>query len=217
MSQRSYSRLLAIDPSVTCSGWACFALPGGEVVGVGELRGVPPGPPIAERISAIQQKIVNLLEHLQINIGDLVILEGATTMRDPRAALLVEQVRTIFEAIARQRGATVPGRINPRSVQFEVIGLRGAQACRADVKFAALRVAHALYAERLVQLGLKAENLEGLKRHQDLVDALLIGTLAVSRVRTAQESSRSLESIFDMVEWRSRRASSKLISRAQAG
>jgi hypothetical protein len=62
------------------------------------------------------------------------VCEAATTVRDPHNALKVETVRAMFESVARGRLVGVPGRINPRSVQFEVMGLSGKQLPRAEVK-----------------------------------------------------------------------------------
>src|SRR5690606_567012 len=135
----SYKRLLAVDPSLTCSGWALFELatarPGqGKLVAVGKIRSLSPRVPLATRFSDLQRKIVGVYESLSLSGNDVLICESQTTMRDPRAAFKVEQVRGIFETVARSRSLHVPGRINPRSVQSEVMGLRGKQLARAVVK-----------------------------------------------------------------------------------
>ena len=205
MNSSKPQRLLAVDPSFTCSGWALFGIPDGQVLGVGELRGVAPGPAVAARLRCFLTKVTDLYQALGLSPRDLVVVEAATTMRDPRAAQLVEQVRGIFEVLARAAGAAVPGRLNPRSVQFEVMALRGAQGQRAEVKRAAQTVAETLYGARLRELGVLTGVPGELKRHQDIVDALLVGTLAVSRLRGALASGVSLESVFDMREFRSRR------------
>ena len=90
----------------------------------------------------------------------------------------------------------MPGRVNPRSVQFEVMGLAGKQVARAEVKAAAVRTVQYLYTPALQRLGL-ATTLEDLKKHQDIVDAVLIGRFAVLRIQGALDARQSLESVFD--------------------
>jgi hypothetical protein len=77
------------------------------------------------------------------------------------------------------------------------MGLRGKQLARAEVKSAALKTVEYLYAPSLTQLGL-LDSSAGLKKHQDIVDAVLIGRLALMRVQAAQSSGLTLESMFDI-------------------
>lgn len=174
------------------------------------MRGLEPGPPLAHRLLSLQAKIVKLFDTLELREGDILVCEAATTMRDPRAALLVEQVRGMFEVLARSRGVTVPGRINPRTVQFEVMGLRGAQGRREEVKRAALQVAKVLYGARLKALGFDLDDGRSRKRHQDVVDALLVGSLAVSRVQGAWTTNSDLNQTFDLGSWRSKKRPARL-------
>lgn len=188
-------RLLAIDPSLTCSGWALFAVPRERLLAVGKIRGLPPIHPLAIRLRELQSKIAALLEQLELGAGDIVVCEAPTTMRDPSAAGKVEQVRGIFESVARTRSMMVPGRINPRSVHHEIMGLRGKQMSRAIVKSTALSVAAALYTSALRNLGFDTTPLN-FKRNQDIVDALLLGNLALNRVNAAAIAGLALEEAF---------------------
>jgi hypothetical protein len=150
---------------------------------------------MGERLRVLQERIESLLVKLGVGTGDLVVCEAATTVKDPHNALKVESVRSIFESLARGRGAFVPGRVNPRSVHYEVIGLKGQQLPRAQVKALAVRTAELLFNEDLTRLGLAGPN---LSRHQDIVDALLVGRLALTRVQSAIESDMALETLFQV-------------------
>ena len=148
---------------------------------------------MGERLRVLQNRIESVLDRLKLGAGDLLVCESATTVKDPHNALKVENVRSMFEAVARNRLLGVPGRINPRSVHYEVIGLTGKQLPRAEVKLAARRTVEYLYAEELIKLGIQDDS---LARHQDIVDAILIGRLALTRVRSAQDGGLPLESVF---------------------
>lgn len=178
------SRLLAVDPSLTCSGWALFRVTSGELLAVGKLRAEPPVKPLSVRLASLQKDISDLLHEAELGVDDYLVCEGATTMRDPNAAFKVEQVRGLFETLARARRVNVPGRLNPRSVQKEVMGLKGKQIERKQVKANAREVFKALYSTTCVRFGWEI-NEKMLSRNQDIVDAALIGTLAVSRIQRA--------------------------------
>ncbi|MBX7139052.1 MAG: hypothetical protein K1X83_13845 [Oligoflexia bacterium] len=197
-------RLLSVDPSLTCSGWALFALESELLLGVGKVRSLPASSPMARRLEDLQGKISLLLEQLELTDNDVLVCEAQTTMRDPRAAFKVEQVRGMFETLARNRGAAVPGRLNPRSVQFEVIGLHGKQLSREVVKLSAAATVAKLYLDRLTQLGL-VQKANELCRHQDIVDAVLVGHLGISRLRSARLSSTPIEELFAERKAKSRR------------
>lgn len=193
------SRLFAVDPSLTCSGWAIFASASGELLSVGKITSKGTAYPMAERLADLQERVVELFDKTTISPNDVLICEAPTTMRDPRAALIVEQVRGIFESLARSRGALVPGRVNPRSVQHEVIGLRGKQLKRAVVKDAARDTVFHLFGDRLASLGL---NLKASKRsHQDIVDAVLVGTYCISKIQQAKLAGEPLEHVFSQNQW----------------
>ena len=193
---------MAVDPSLTCSGWAAFSTDSGRLLAVGKIRSIPSANPLACRLEDLQLKVKEVMEQMDLGKNDVLICEAPTTMRDPRAAFKVEQVRGIFEAVARERKLLVPGRLNPRSVQFEILGLKGRQAVRASVKSAAVQVAARLYGTELGKLGFEARE-SNLKKHQDIVDAMLIGALALSRIKSALIPRQPLELFFE--ERRNRR------------
>jgi Holliday junction resolvasome RuvABC endonuclease subunit len=196
-AMNAYRYLIAVDPSLTCTGWALFLVSTGEVAAVGKVKGLGPSIPLATRLERLQRHIGDLLGRLGLDGRDILVCESPTTIRDPHNALKVEQVRGLFESLARAQGVRVPGRVNPRSVQYEVMGLKGKQLCRAEVKSAAVKTAQYLYATNLSQLGL-LESGADLRKHQDIVDAVLIGRLALMRVQAALNGGVTLESMFDV-------------------
>lgn len=192
----NFKRVIAIDPSLTCSGWALFSLPEGELQGVGKIRSRPSEFNLSERLLDLQEKIMKLFSTVQLSANDVLICEAPTTMRDPRAAIKVEQVRCMFETLARSRNAYVPGRLNPRSVHREIMGLGGSQIPRAMIKDIAQSVARALYSSALERIQFDTTAMS-FKRNQDIVDALLLGSLAVVRVRTAISCSTPLPQLLE--------------------
>lgn len=188
--------LMAVDPSLTCSGWALLSIPQGEVVAVGKVKAAPASFPMATRLERLQGAISKVVANLALGESDVLICEGPTTMKDPLNAIKVEQVRGIFESTGRNRGVNVPGRINPRSVQYEVMGLRGKQIARVEVKAAAVRTVQYLYSSALERLGIEASD-ASLKKHQDIVDAMLLGRFALSRIQEAINSRQPLEAVFE--------------------
>ena len=192
----AYKMLLAVDPSLTCSGWALFSPKNEQLLAVGKVRALPPKHALASRLSDLQKQIYELLKELKLSSNDVLVCEAATTIRDPRAAFIVEQVRTIFESVARSFRLTVPGRVNPRTVQYEIMGLRGKQVDRKTVKQTAIEVVGALYSVELKKLGLLNEKSSDLKKHQDIVDAMLIGRLVLSRLKDASLAGTSLEEML---------------------
>lgn len=190
------ARLMSVDPSLTCTGWALFSLHRQRLLGVGKLKALPPRVGMAERFRDLQRRLAECLDELNLGSHDFLVCEAPTTMRDPRAALLVEQVRALIEALARARGVNVPGRVNPRTVQQEVIGLRGKQLRRDVVKRSALQVVKTLYQKELEGLGFPTET-EELRRHQDIVDAILIGNVAIARVHTAIQTGITPAELFE--------------------
>jgi hypothetical protein len=185
--------LIAVDPSLTCSGWALFSISDGRISSVGKIRSDPPPMAMGERLRLLQGRIEMILGRLQLDHRDILVCEAATTVKDPHNALKVENVRAIFESVARSRLVGVPGRINPRSVHHEVMGLSGKQLPRVEVKMAARRTVEYLYADQLQRLGVPQSN---LKKHQDIVDAILLGRLGVMKVRSAQDGGLPVEAMF---------------------
>ena len=189
-------RLLAVDPSLTCSGWALFLIEGERLAAVGKIRALPPGIPMARRLKDLQAKVSQCLEELCLGEGDFLVCEAPTTMRDPRAALLVEQVRGVFETLGRARAVEVPGRVNPRTVHREVMGLKGPQLPRLAVKGIAQHMVDALYRSDLKKMGFPIEG-GALAKHQDVFDAILLGNVALTRLRSARGAGMDADEVFD--------------------
>jgi Holliday junction resolvasome RuvABC endonuclease subunit len=204
-----YRRMFAVDPSLVCSGWALFSVPESRLVAVGKIKAKAASYTMAERLLCIQRDVDHLFSKLQLGGDDVLVCEAPTAMQDPHNVIKVEQVRGLFEVLARQRGAEVPGRINPRSVQFEVMGLRGKQVSRTLVKDVAVRTAVALYPQELAGLGLPVDE-EKLRKYQDIVDAILVGRFALLRLQEAMRGERALEDTLssgmrqDRTSWRVR-------------
>lgn len=188
--------LISIDPSLTCSGWAVFDFNTEGLVAVGKIRALPASYSLSDRLLDFQKKVQDLLKTFGLKRGDYLVSEAPTTMRDPRAAFRVEQVRSIFEAVARAKDINVPGRVNPRSVQREVMGLRGKQIAREQVKDTAVRVVSALYEKDLRCLEFPVDH-SSLLKHQDIVDAILVGRLALIRVKSAIQAGLPPQKLFD--------------------
>lgn len=198
-----YRYLLAVDPSLTCSGWALFVVKDGSIASVGKIKGAPASIPMAERLLAIQQSIEALFSKLGLGAPDILLCEAPTTIRDPHNAFKVEQVRSMFETLARRRSLSVPGRVNPRSVHYEIMGLHGKQLPRDQIKASAVKTVEYLYTSALTALGVMGNGVS-LSKHQDIVDALLVGRLGLTRIQAAQDGKLSLEAMFQNTERRSR-------------
>lgn len=211
MAAGSSRFLLAVDPSLTCSGWALFALTDGLPRAVGVI--MPPGPAIAlaTRIALLQREVEALLESFKLGVGDLLVCEGpAPLVLNPQSALKVEGVRGVFETVARSRGVAVPGRLNPRTVQSELLGMRGKQLDRRTVKEWARAAALQLYGARLDKLLVQQQLVSDRRAagaggdpprparslSQDAIDALLIGAVAVGRFRLSVASGLPVETVF---------------------
>jgi len=194
MKSNSYNRLLAIDPSLTSSGWAILNINTGKILGVGTIKSLSTKHTLAARYLDLQLKIKNLLVKLKVNKEDVLICESQTTIIDPKAAYKVEQVRGIFEVLAREFNLTVPGRINPRTVQFEALGFSGFQIKRELVKAAALETVLRLFKKDLINLGLATVD---IKKNPDIVDAILVGYIGVIKIKSAISIKQPLEEFFD--------------------
>lgn len=164
-------------------------------MGVGKIRALKPHIALASRFLDLQERIGDLFRQLSFCASDILVCEAPTTMKDPKAALKVEHVRSIFETLARESGAYVPGRLNPRSVHNEVIGLSGAQLARPIIKEMAAKTVKTLHGADLKKLGFLVDD-EHLRKHQDIVDAILLGNLALSRIKGARASGVAIESLF---------------------
>jgi Holliday junction resolvasome RuvABC endonuclease subunit len=189
-------RLLAVDPGLQSTGWALFDLASNALIGVGRLKALDSSHTLSIRLSDLQSKISILINRIGLSASDFLVCEAPTTMRDPEAAHKIEQVRGIFETLARVRSVQVPGRINPRSVQFEVMGMRGSQLKREEVKHTAWRLAEHLYGSALAEIGFSVHQ-ESLEQRQDIADALLLGGLAVQRVVSALRAGMAVDEYFE--------------------
>lgn len=189
-------KLLAVDPSLSCSGWALFSIQSKELLGVGNIRGLSTASPMAVRLQDVQSKVTRVLEQIDLGANDVLICEAVTTMRDPRGVIVVEQVRGIFETLARTRAVCVPGRINPRTVQHELLGLRGKQLEREHVKAIACKLAWQLFEKKLAQIGFAKDD-SALAKNQDIADALLLGQVALARLDAASSAGIDPEEFFE--------------------
>jgi hypothetical protein len=151
------------------------------------------------RLSSLQQSVFKLFRALELGSHDILVCEGpAPLVLNPDSALKVERVRSIFESSARTLGIKVPGRINPRTIQTELLGMKGAQRSRPEVKAWARETAKRLFGAELDNLPQFPTPKRKVKRlSQDIVDALLIGSLAVSRAKLCACSDVSLELVFE--------------------
>lgn len=189
--------LIAVDPSLTCSGWALFSLADGAPLAAGTLEAGGPEHSMSDRLEELQKNISQLFNQLRMGNHDVLVCEGpAPLVLNPSSAIKVERVRSIFESVARGRGVVVPGRINPRTVQTEILGLRGKQLQRAVVKETARVTAQQLFGAQLSVLPLYGSGKTHRQLPQDVIDALLIGAVALSRVRLAEQSQRPLTEAF---------------------
>lgn len=206
--------LLAVDPSLRSSGWALFKINGGGLLGVGKITCLPTKYTLSDRYKDVQEKVVNLYSKIDLGASDIIVCESQTTMRDPKAAFKVEHVRSVFEVIGRQRYVSIPGRINPRSIHSELLGLTGKQAKRVEVKYSATKFAWGLFSEAFQSLGVVADE-SGLARHQDIVDAVLLGHLGCLWINRAKLVGAELSEVFldNRHVGSQRRAWSNLISK----
>ena len=180
-------KLIAIDPSLTQSGWSLFCLEKEVPMAYGVIRPDPEQGHLGTRLLSLQNQIKKLFCDQLLNLGDILVCEGpAPITLNPSSSIKVEQVRGIFEAIGRDMGLQVPGRINPRTVQSELLGLKGKQRKREEVKEVARKVV-----KSLIGICPDKENME-----QDVVDSILIGLISISRVRRANISGMELVEIF---------------------
>ncbi len=183
----SAPRLIAIDPSLTCTGWVVFDVESQRPTYCSVFR--PPGTEVAlsERYDWLQSEVMRAFDQQALGPGDFLVCEGpAPLVKNPESALRVERVRSIFEAVGRLNGVKVLQRLNPRTVQTEILGLRGKQLARDQVKSIA----------RSTVLQVFPEFTNDKKLSQDVVDALLIGMLAVSKVQIHVRTGMSLELLF---------------------
>lgn len=187
--------LLAIDPSLSSTGWALFDLKKQRLAAVGHLSAPRPQKSITfeTRLALMQEEISHLVRHT-LRSGDLLVCEEAAPLQlNPHTAMKVERVRGIFETLARELGVSVPGRINPRTIHVELLGLRGNQLNRTHVKQIARRAAWQIFSKQLKSLD---SNFTESSVVQDIIDALLVGAVAINRVVLAQRLGVEVSSQF---------------------
>lgn len=189
-------KLLAVDPSLRSTGWALFE--GKQIAHVGIISAPGPEFALASRLSVLQKSVTELIARLEMKAGDVLICEGpAPLVLNPATALKVEHVRGIFESVARSAQVTVPGRINPRTLQSELLGFKGKQLSRTIVKESARQVAFQLYGKEFQSVfGMSVKGERKKQVPQDVIDAALIGTLALTKIRLAQSSGMDLVQMF---------------------
>ncbi len=113
--------LFAVDPSLTCSGWALFNLVSSQPVLTGKISAPPTTFSLEHRITIMQAEVKKVFTDLRLNENDYLVCEGpAPLVLNPNSALKVERVRGVFEAVARDFRLNVVGRLNPRTVQVYV-------------------------------------------------------------------------------------------------
>lgn len=193
--------LLAVDPSLKASGWALFSIQTSLPVAVGVISAPGTSKELASRYAIFQNSVSKLIQQLKLGKGDILVCEGpAPLVKNPLTAMKVEGVRCIFEAVARSMHLSVPGRINPRTVQSELLGMKGKQQPRKIVKSIARDIALKVYSARL-QLIFQKDQKELKKISQDIIDALLIGNISLSRVNICKHTAITLEAAFLSKTW----------------
>lgn len=196
MKLSNTTRLLAIDPSLTASGWALFSLASGKPQQAGVIHPPKSSYPLSYRLKKLQEEVEALLSELSFASSDILVCEAAATIiRNPLSAMKVERVRGIFETVARSNGCIVPGRINPRTVQSELLGMSGQQLPRKVVKEQARIVAEKLFPQIVT-----SKDKNKAKLPQDVIDALLIGEVALGRIRIAGQTKSPLTAVFTSKE-----------------
>lgn len=187
MSQsKNKTRLLAIDPSLRQSGWALFYLEEDRPLAWGTIVAEQLKDPLPSRLDSIHSRVESLFVDLDLSPDDYLVCEGpAPVTLNPSGTIKVEQVRSMFETIARTNRLIVPGRLNPRTVQTELLGLRGRQLPRAEVKKIAESVVYQLFPMK--------EKIQS----QDAIDAILIGVLARNKILHAHRTGAYAGSMFE--------------------
>ena len=200
MVERRVAKLLAVDPGLSTCGWALFSLDTALPLRVGTLSPPDRRELMPTRLKFLQRGAGVILEKTGLGQGDFLVCEGAAHVAlNPRTSLLLEQVRTLFETLARGCGAAVPGRVNPRSVQHQLLGARGKQLRRDCVKALGKRAALQLYGELLSSLEytrISCSKSRTGRVEQDIFDALLVGTVAAVKIKQCFSSGLDVDVAF---------------------
>ena len=204
----NFRRIIAVDPSLTATGWAIFSIAKNAPIHLGVIRPKGTEFPLSVRLHELQAQVSELFSKINLSSEDILVCEGpAPLVKNPQSSLKVEHVRGIFETLARSFGAVVPGRINPRTIQRELLGMKGRQLGRTQVKEWARKTVEQLYGTLLPSIPIEDQKKTraGLLS-QDIVDALLIGTLAVSKTTMAIRTGDDVTLHFTERTERGRRA-----------
>ena len=198
VSKKSLSKhamLLAVDPSLSSTGWVLFHIETEKPLACGLIKSLGVELPLAKRLNVFQDDVSNLYKKIKLGMGDILICEGpAPLVVNPLSAIKVEHVRGIFESLARARGVNVPGRVNPRTLQIELLGLRGKQVERKLVKKIAKETAKRLFGDQLDNVRLDKGRAKTLS--QDIIDAALIGILAIPKIKLCSKLEVDLTEAF---------------------
>ncbi|HMO18382.1 MAG TPA: hypothetical protein PKA63_08625 [Oligoflexia bacterium] len=198
MRGQKSAHILAVDPSLTQSGWALFSLKEQRPIAWGLIKGESTSIPLGERLLVLHKKVQELFLTCSLSKGDYVVCEGpAPVSLNPSSSIKVEQVRGIFEGIARSNGVEVPGRLNPRTIQSELLGLKGRQIPRDEVKRIARTVVNQLFPVCPVKGSIEGQARDFSKISQDAIDAILVGVLARAKVSHALTSGVPLSLMFE--------------------
>ena len=196
-SPPKHTLLLAVDPSLTASGWALYSLRSARPVAWGIVSPPSSEVALAHRLDKLQRMVGELLRTLGLGDGDFLVCEGpAPLVKNPMSALKVEHVRGIFEVVARTHGVCVPGRLNPRTVQTELLGMRGQQIARKDVKLWARATVERLFPNELREIPVLGAN--SGKVPQDVIDAVLIGVVALARIDLGRRAGVDPAEVFQL-------------------
>ncbi|MCS6961758.1 MAG: crossover junction endodeoxyribonuclease RuvC [Deltaproteobacteria bacterium] len=160
-------KVLAVDPSSSSLGWAII-----------DTREIPLDAgvfyyntdiSISNRVKHIVNEIKHIIDCYNLKRGDYFVVESSAGCINPRTFLILERIRGAGEAVALLNGLTVLGRINPRSIHVNLLGIKKSLA-RVFVK-SAIRS----YVEKQFSAFLKSAEIEVIPKNQDVFDALLLG------------------------------------------
>ncbi len=192
MVNKPFKRLLAVDPSLASTGWVLFDLAKSKILSSGILSAFDAKMIFAKRLYFLQKDIDKLFDELKLGANDVLVCEGpAHLILNPQTALKVEHVRGIFETLARARSVEVPGRVNPRVIQSEILGLKGKQIERKEVKRVAREIALRLFGTQLEGQESKSKVIS-----QDIIDAALIGAFCITQIDLCQKLNIDLVEAF---------------------
>lgn len=163
-------RMFAIDPALNNTGVAIFDIYRKKLISTHIIKGLDEKTDLMKRYEHLQSLIRAFLHKENFKQNDLIICEEAAAFKNAATVFKLEYARVVWEILGRTLGGKTPFRICPRSVHVELLGLRGRQQERKEVKLAARKVFEMLYPDK--------KDLS-----QDEIDAVLIGELALTKLR----------------------------------